>query len=67
MLGGRVMKGPIKERWQELCEQAAIEQDPQRMIELVEEINRILTEKEQRLNTQRSSAANHSSQQTGSV
>jgi hypothetical protein len=61
------MKGPIKERWQELCEQAAIEQDPQRMIELVEEINRILTEKEQRLNAQRSSAANHSSQQMGSV
>jgi len=32
-----------------LCEQAAIEQDPQKLMELINEINRILEEKERRL------------------
>jgi len=35
-----------KERWQELSEQAAKEQDPKRLLELVQEINRLLEEKE---------------------
>ena len=38
-----------KEHWLELCEQAAVEQDPKKLMELVEEINRLLAEKEQRL------------------
>lgn len=32
------------ERWRSLCEQAATEQDLQRRIELVREINRLLIE-----------------------
>ena len=31
-------------RWRELCAQAAVEKDPKRLLELVEEINRILEE-----------------------
>lgn len=43
------MQGPTRELWQELCAQAADEQDPERLLELVKEINRLLEEKEQRL------------------
>jgi hypothetical protein len=43
------MKNMQKERWQELCEQAAIEQDPKRMLELATEINKLLDEKFDRL------------------
>jgi hypothetical protein len=43
------MKGERREQWMRLCEQAANEQDPQKLIELVREINRLLEEKEQRL------------------
>jgi hypothetical protein len=32
-----------------LCEQASSEQDPEKMLELVTEINRLLDEKDQRL------------------
>ena len=32
-----------------LCEQAALEQDPEKLMQLVVEINRLLEEKEQRL------------------
>ena len=38
-----------KERWRKLCEQAAIEQDPGKLLELVSEINRLLETKERRL------------------
>ena len=44
------MQGANRERWHELCEQAAIEQDPDRLLKLMEEINRLLAEKEARLN-----------------
>jgi hypothetical protein len=37
-----------KERWIELCELASKEQDPRKLSELVEEINRQLEEKENR-------------------
>jgi len=37
-----------EERWRELCAQAAVEQDPQRLMELVREISRLLDEKQQR-------------------
>lgn len=46
------MKGETRERWQHLCARAADEQDPQKLLELVKEINRLLEEKEQRLATQ---------------
>jgi hypothetical protein len=43
------MHGETREHWQELCEQAAVEQDPKRLLELTREINRLLQEKEDRL------------------
>ena len=43
------MKDEISERWQKLCEQAADEQDPQKLMELIDEINRFLETKEERL------------------
>jgi len=42
-----------KELWLQLCEQAAAEQDPTRLLELVKEIERLLSEKETRLNANR--------------
>ena len=50
------MQGPNLERWQELCRQAATEQDPKKLIELVAEINRLLSEKENRLLMQQEKA-----------
>ena len=38
----------ISETWQELCAKAAVEPDPQRLLELVEEINRILEHEKER-------------------
>ena len=38
-----------KERWQELCALAANEQDSERLLALVEEINRLLDERETQL------------------
>jgi hypothetical protein len=43
------MQGEKKERWMELCAQAAVEQDPAKLMELVREINNLLEEKERRL------------------
>ena len=43
------MQGKVKEEWIQICEQAAIEQDSERLMDLVTEINRMLDEKEQRL------------------
>ena len=40
------MQGENGERWKHLCEQAAVEQDPQRLLELVREINRLLAHKQ---------------------
>jgi hypothetical protein len=37
-----------KERWRELCEQAAVEPDPQKLHELVREVIRVLEATEQR-------------------
>ena len=36
---------PGRERWRDLCEQAAKEQDPMRLLSLVKEIARLLEEK----------------------
>ncbi len=43
------MQGKAKEEWMQMCEQAAIEQDSEKLMALVTEINRMLDEKEQRL------------------
>jgi hypothetical protein len=43
------MQGKTQERWQELCEQAANEKDPVKMLEIVEEINRLLAVKYDRI------------------
>ena len=40
------MQGEKKERWMELCAQTPVEQDPEKLIELVREINALLEEKE---------------------
>lgn len=43
------MQGEQNELWVELCKQASIEQDPKKLMELVEEINRLLDRKLDRL------------------
>lgn len=43
------MQGENASRWLDLCEQAAVEQDPHKLMELINEINRLLSEKEDRL------------------
>jgi hypothetical protein len=43
------MRGEKKERWMELCEQAADEQNPDKLLAMIQEINRLLEEKERRL------------------
>ena len=50
-----VVKGEAKEKWQHLCERAAVEQDPETLLDLVQQINRMLEEKAQRLKRERSS------------
>jgi len=37
-----------EERWRQLCAQAAVEQDPQKLMDLVKEISRLLDEKQSR-------------------
>jgi hypothetical protein len=54
---GSPMQGEDKERWQELCAQAAAEQDPKKLLELVGEINRLLEKKERRLRTPSTSSS----------
>ena len=43
------MQGKTKEHWEEFCEQAAAEQDPRKLGELIKEIDRLLCEKRERL------------------
>lgn len=38
-----------EERWMTLCKQAAVEQDPQKLIQLVKEIDELLEAKQKRL------------------
>ena len=51
------MQGQLKARWMQLCEQAAVEQDSVKLMALVNEINRMLDEKEDRLKQQRDKTA----------
>jgi hypothetical protein len=43
------MQGEQKERWLELCELAATEQDSAKLLKYIQEINRILEEKQKRI------------------
>jgi hypothetical protein len=43
------VQGKNAESWQNLCAQAAVEQAPQKLMQLVEEITRLLDEKKDRL------------------
>jgi hypothetical protein len=43
------MQGKTKEHWMELAEQAANEQNPAKLLKLIEEINRMLQAKKTRL------------------
>jgi hypothetical protein len=43
------MQGANKELWKRLCEQAAVEQDPQKLLELAKQINDLLLGKRHRL------------------
>jgi len=45
--GNKVPRSP--EGWVELCAQAAVEQDPKKLLELVSEINRLLDTRRKRL------------------
>jgi len=54
-----------KERWMELCAQAAKEQDPERLFKLVQEINILLEEKETRLKGQKAENYQEQKEQKG--
>ena len=43
------MKGEKREIWMHLCEQAAVEQNPDKLMDLIKQINQLLEEKERRL------------------
>jgi hypothetical protein len=43
------MQGATGERWRELCAKATVEQDPDKLLELTQEITRLLDEKQERL------------------
>ena len=47
------MQGESKQRWEELCEQAATEQDPDKFFDLIREINRLLEERRANLSDKR--------------
>jgi len=46
------MIGENEERWRDLCEAAAKEQDSERLLDLVRQINQMLADKERRLKGQ---------------
>ena len=47
------MQGVQKERWFQLCQLAAVERDPAKMLALITQINDLLEEKEKRLEAER--------------
>ena len=47
------MQGEAGERWRVLCEQAVVEQDSQKLLQLIREINQLLEAKDLRLQRQR--------------
>ena len=46
------MQGETREKWKVLCEQAAVEQDQVKLMQLIQEITSLLDEKEKRLQKQ---------------
>jgi hypothetical protein len=46
------VQNETKERWMDICELAAREQDSDRLMMLVQELNELLTQKHERLQTQ---------------
>ena len=54
------MQGETKELWKKLCEEASIEQDSDRLVQLVQEINRLIEEKQLRLKNDEQSTARRS-------
>ncbi|HEX6805777.1 MAG TPA: hypothetical protein VF133_18995 [Terriglobales bacterium] len=46
------MKAEKEQEWQKLCREAAQEQDAERLLAIIDHINRMLWEKEQRLKEQ---------------
>jgi hypothetical protein len=56
--GGLSVKNVAKERWIELCEQAANEQNPERFGEIVDEIIRLLAEKKDRVEAKKRPSPN---------
>jgi hypothetical protein len=45
---GHIVKDHIQD-WKQLCEQASVEQDPQKLLELTKKINELLLGKQKRL------------------
>ena len=56
------MKGERGERWHQLCGQAAEEQDPDRLMELIREINELPEVKEERLKRERRAEKRHAAE-----
>jgi hypothetical protein len=54
------MQGETKELWKKLCEEASTEQDSERLVQLVQEINRLIEEKQLRLKNKEQSTARRS-------
>ena len=50
------MDGETAELWRKFCEQAAVEEDTDKLFELAQEINRLLEEKEVQLRKLRQGA-----------
>ena len=55
------LKGEKLELWQMLCAQAAVEQDADKLMELVKEIDRLLGEKQDRLDRERAAKGKNKS------
>jgi hypothetical protein len=51
-----VCAGEAGERWLELCQQAAVEQDASKLLKLISEINQLLEAKEERLHARKQGA-----------
>lgn len=54
------MKGEKKEIWMHLCERAVVEQDPDKLMDLIKQINQLLEEKERRLKESRGQSSQKS-------
>jgi hypothetical protein len=48
------MQGKAKERWIERCEQASVEHDAIKLLKLIQEIDKLLREKQERMDTAKS-------------